>query len=283
MSSDRKVKVAAVQMSMKVGDRGANIAKATKLICEAAKEGAKIILLPEAVHTEYSCYFKRDTSIYNYAEPVPGPITNAISEKAREHSVYVIAPVYEYAGPGIRYNTAVVINPAGEIIGRHRKTYLGTIKALENLYFKSGSDNPVFHTEYGTVGIVICYERHFPENWRIPVLKGAEVIFVPAATPFSSTPEMWELVLRTRAYENGVFVVAANRWGVEDDVEFAGDCVIVDPRGILIERGGSKGDKVVSALFDLDEVDRVRIERPFLRDLRAETYEILHNCLTAKQ
>jgi predicted amidohydrolase len=81
-----------------------------------------------------------------------------------------------------------------------------------------GDENPVFSAEYGTIGIVICYQRRFPENWRIPVLKGAEILFVPAATPFSRDAEMWELMFRIRAYENCVYVVAANRWAVEEDV-----------------------------------------------------------------
>jgi len=260
-------------MSCVIGNKDANVDKALKLIEEAANRGAKVVLLQELFNTEYVCFRRvRDFDVFRYAEPIPGATTTRIGEAAKRHGIYVIAPIFEKAAPGVYYNTAPVIDPHGRVIGKYRKTHIPAVRSLEKLYFRPGSDYPVFKTDLGTLGIVICYDRLFPENWRIVTLEGAEIVFVPTATLIPQGEDSgWEPLLRTRAYENKIFVVGVNRVGKEESTEFYGKSMIVDPWGRVLAKTGGE-DAVVSATIDLDDVDRARIEMPVLRDLRPEIY-----------
>ena len=270
-----KVKIAGIQMSCKPASKDENVRKALNLIDAASKEDAKIILLPELFSTDYSGYCRRNLDVFEYAESIPGPTTEKIAKKARQHSVYIIAPIHEKTGPGIYYNTAAVIDTSGKIMGKYRKTHIPATMSLEKLYFRPGLQYPVFKTSFGTIGILICYDRVFPENWRILTLKGAEIVFVPAGTGLGLVPwgsEIgWEPLIRTRAYENGVFVAAVNRVGKEEGREFFGNSMIVSPRGDIVARAGQQ-EAIISATVDLGEIDKARIEKPILRDLRPEIY-----------
>jgi predicted amidohydrolase len=263
----RRVCVAAVQMSMKIGDKEANLRKGLDMVRKAVDMGANIVLLPELFTTEYFPWW-RDMRYVKYAEPIPGPTTVKISELTRLLSVYVIAPFYEKEGPGIYYNSAVLIGPCGEILGRQRKMHIPAVKSLEKLYFQPAEENfPVFQTKYGKIGICICYDRLFPEVCRILALKGAEIIFVPiAGTIFPKVS-----TLDTRAMENVLFVVAANKVGEEKGHRYSGGSMIIDPKGKIIARGG-KNEEIVKAKIDLSTVEKTRIEFPLFRDRRPELY-----------
>ena len=265
--SGMPVRVATIQMAMKVGDKKGNLKKGLAMVKAAAQKGAKMILLPELFTTEYFAWW-RDTKYFDYAEPIPGPTTARVGELARRLSVYVVAPFYEKEGPGMYYNSAVLIGPKGEIIGRQRKMHIPAVKSLEKLYFQPAEPNfPVFPTKYGRVGICICYDRLFPEVCRALALNGAEIIFVPiAGTIFPKVS-----TLDTRALENVLFVVAANKVGEEDGHRYTGGAMIVNPEGKIIAQGGTE-EEIVMADIDLEDVEKARKAFPYFRDRRPELY-----------
>jgi N-carbamoylputrescine amidase len=265
--NEKQFRVAAIQMSMKIGDKHANLKKALDMINEAVLMGAKVILLPELFATEYFPWWK-DTKYFNYAEPIPGPTTSKISELISTLSIYVIAPLYEKEGPGIYYNSAVLIGPKGKIIGRQRKMHIPAVKSLEKLYFQPAEANyPVFQIKYGKIGICICYDRLFPEVCRALALNGAEIIFVPIAGtiyPRVST-------LDTRAVENVLFIVSANKVGEEGIYRYTGASVIINPEGQVIAQGGEE-EEIIVADIDLADVEKCRNAFPYFRDRRPELY-----------
>lgn len=273
--TNRELKVAGVQMKCTfLEPKEEKVKRALTLTEEAAKDGARIILLPELFNMDYEPFCRRkDPTVFEYAEPVPGPTTNKIADITRRYGIYVIAPIFEKAGPGLYYNTAPVIGPTG-VVGRYRKTHIPAIKSLEKLYFRAGSEFPVFRTEFANFGITICYDRRFPETWRILSLKGAEIIFHPSATEVLAK-KIWGFVYRTRALDNGVFAVITNRVGKEGDLEFFGNSIIVNPYGKIIANAREKEDAILSAILNLDDVDGARLKSPWLRDFRPEIYQRL--------
>lgn len=264
------MRVAAIQMSMKMGDKSGNLKKGLAKIGAAAQQGAQMILLPELFTTEYFAWW-RDTKYFAYAEPIPGPTTDKVGKLARQFSVYVIAPFYEKEGPGMYYNSAVLIGPRGEIIGRQRKMHIPAVKSLEKLYFQPAEPNfPVWQTKFGKVGICICYDRLFPEVCRALALNGAEIIFVPiAGTIFPKVS-----TLDTRALENVLFVVAANKVGEEGGHRYTGGAMIINPEGKVMVQGGEE-EEIVMADLNLDDVEKTRQAFPYFRDRRPELYERL--------
>lgn len=279
-SSNKQVRVACIQMGCEIDNKKKNVDKAIRMIDEAAVNGASIICLPEVFNTEYVCFTKRDPKYFEYAETLPGPTSEKISERAEEHGIYIIAPIFEKAAPGLYYNTAPLIGPTGKIIGKYRKTHipapLGEWSGLEKLYFRPGEEFKVFDTEFGKIGIIICYDGSFPETWRILALEGAEMIFRPSCISYATSPtasrlssEIWTMNHIIKAYENAVFVLGINRVGKEEQREHFGNTMIVNPYGEILDNSGEKEEKIVSATIDLNQVGRDGV--PF-RDYRPELY-----------
>jgi predicted amidohydrolase len=266
-------RAAAMQMSCEINNKEVNLRKAESLIDKAASQKVNLLVLQELFNLDYVSFTRRDKAVFDYAEPITGETTQRIAERAAKHGMHIVSPIYEKAAPGIYYNTAVLMGPEGKILGKYRKTHIPAIKSLEKLYFRPAAEYPVFKTELGTIGIVICYDRQFPENWRTLTLQGAEVIVAPSATWIKHS---WEFLARCRAYENGVFAIVVNRVGKEDEMEYFGNSIIVSPRGEVLAKGGST-DEIVSTEIDLEEVSKTRLEIPFLRDLRPELYGRLTN------
>jgi N-carbamoylputrescine amidase len=267
----REVRIAGIQMSCKAEAKEENLKKALNLIDRAAEDGAKIICLQESFNTEWSSY-KRDKypEAFKYAEYIPGPTINEIIEKAKQHEVYIIPPILEIGVPGVYYNTAPLISPNGQILGKYRKLH---ISGDEVLFFTPGVETPVFKTKYGKVGIMICYDRQFPELWRILTLKGAEVIFLPYATWWDGH---WDWINRTSAFQNSIFALHVNRVGVEGDrpdLHFFGRSHIIDPEGTVIAEGSGESDDIVAATIDLEMVKRTRFRRSMLRNRRVDLYD----------
>jgi predicted amidohydrolase len=253
------IKVAAVQMNCVLADLDANLLKAKNLIDAAVEQGAQLIVLPELFNTGYRVE-EKDVEL---AETIPGPTTKWMEEIARETKVYLTASILETgASKGLVYDTAVLVGPEG-FIGSYRKTHLWD---AENIRFTKGEEFPVFDTAFGKVGLQICYEVGFPEGARILTLKGADILVYPSAFG-KARLYAWDLATRSRALENGAFVIAANRSGTEiGETTFGGHSRIVDPCGnVLIE--AQKEDEVIVAEINLQNVIDQRRTIPYLRDL----------------
>jgi predicted amidohydrolase len=264
----RKLVVAAGQLGPASDDKAANVEAILRAVDGAAGSGAAIICLPELSLTRYFGHWNTRDHARMFDE-VPGPATRPIQETAARHRIAVILPLAERDGITL-YNTAVVIDARGEIVGRYRKMHLpGSFPhrdrgafTYERLYFTPGNLGfPVFDVAGARIGIQICHDRNFPEGYRILALRGAELVFTPTNMPVVGKvwqSDIWETTLRLRAYENGFFHVGVGKAGVED-----------------VARAKTDGDEVVLAEIDLDDVTEARTRMPFPRDRRPEHYRDL--------
>ena len=255
------------------------IEKHLKLIQEAAKKDTKILCLQELFYGPYFCA-EQNIKWYDLTENIPeGPTIQLMMEQAKRHSKVLIVPIYEEEITGVYYNTAAVIDADGTYLGKYRKSHIPHTHPgfWEKFYFKPGNlDYPVFETTYATIGVYICYDRHFPEGARVLGLNGAEIVFNPSATVAGLSEYLWKLEQPAHAVANGYFIGANNRVGHElpwDIGEFYGSSYFCDPRGQIIVEGSRDKDEAVVADLDLDVIREVRNVWQFYRDRRPETYE----------
>ncbi|WP_019121165.1 carbon-nitrogen hydrolase family protein [Brevibacillus massiliensis] len=259
MSLTTTLNVAAIQMNCLPGDKAGNLRKAQELVERSIKQGAKLIVLPELFNTGYRVEENDDA----LAEPIPGDTTNWMFELCKQNNVYIIGCILEKSEiKGVVYDTAVVVAPQG-IIGTYRKIYLWD---AEKLRFGKGEEYPVFDLGIARVGIQICYEIGFPEGSRILSLKGADLIVYPSAFG-KARLYAWDVATRSRALENGSFVIAVNRTGTEkDETTFGGCSRIVGPQGDILAEA-TEEDQVIVAALDLSLVTSQRRNIPYLRDI----------------
>jgi N-carbamoylputrescine amidase len=272
----RTVRAALIQAQANMPKQEA-IDKHIKMIADAAGQGAEVVGLQEIFHGPYFCA-EQDPKWYDTAEPEDGPTVSRMREVAREHGIVLIVPWYEEEQPGVYYNTACVIERDGTVIGKYRKTHIPHVGPCfwEKFYFKPGNlGYPVWETSVGRVGLIICYDRHFPEVARELGLKGAELVFNPSATVESLSRYLWELEQPAHAVANGFWIAASNRVGVESPLnqhKFYGSSYFCNPRGKIIAQASDSEDEVLVADLDLDEIREVRNTWQFFRDRRPETY-----------
>jgi beta-ureidopropionase len=244
---------------------------------EAAASGVKILCFQEVFTGPYFCP-SQDTKWYGLAEKIPGgPTTVKMQELAKKHSMVIIVPIYEEEMPGVYYNTAAVIDADGEYLGKYRKNHIPQVAGFwEKFFFKPGNTGyPVFKTKYATVGVYICYDRHFPDGARCLGLSGAEIVFNPSATVAGLSEYLWKIEQPAHAVANGYFIAAINRVGTEEPWgigEFYGQSYFCDPRGQMLAVGSRDKDELVTADLDLDMIKEVRDTWQFFRDRRPETY-----------
>jgi beta-ureidopropionase len=272
----RTVRAALIQAHANMPKQEA-IDKHIKMIADAAGQGAQVVGLQEIFNGPYFCA-EQDPKWYDTAEPEDGPTVTRMREVAREHGIVLIVPWYEEAQPGVYYNTACVIERDGTVLGKYRKTHIPHVGPCfwEKFYFKPGNlGYPVWDTSVGRIGLIICYDRHFPEVARELGLKGAELVFNPSATVESLSKYLWELEQPAHAVANGFWVAASNRVGVESPLnthKFYGSSYFCSPRGKIVARASDSEDEVLVADIDLDEIREVRNTWQFFRDRRPETY-----------
>ena len=273
---DRKIKVAAIQTITQLGtSREEKVEHLIPILRKASQDGCKIILPPELYTTDYEKFYTKDPEYFKIAEPVPGPTTEAVGKITKEFGNYVIIPLFEKKAPGIYYNSAATVGPDGKVIGNYRKTQVASVQVLEKLYFRRGNEFTVLETgEFPNVkfSTIICHDRRYPEIPRIQAILGAEIMFCPTAAPGYAGGVHWDIVNISRSVDTGMFTVFSNRVGKEAEKEYFGDSMIISPFGEVLARGGKEEDAIVSAVLDLDEVDKARIAVPTLRDLRNDLY-----------
>lgn len=276
-----KATCALIQMGFN-DDPADNVERAAGLIREAGRGGARIVCLPELASTIYFPY-ELNREHLRLAEPIPGPSTEVVGKAARDADAYVIFPLYERGSDDQLYNSAAFIDRSGEVSGVYRKNLIPLMKApgvsgMEKYYFRPGNMGyPVFRTDLGvTVGITICYERHFPEGPRSLALAGADVIFVPTATPAGEA--IWDLELRAMAIANLLWVGGVNRAGRDvggSDMNFYGSSLFSAPNGEIVASAATEVDSIVHAEIDTAVSGQLREQWGFFRDRRPEIYEAI--------
>ena len=272
----RTVTSAIVQVAW-TGDKESMIELHEKYVAEAASAGAQVMCFQELFYGPYFCQVQ-DTEFYSYAEAIPdGPTTKRFQELAAKHEMVLVLPMYEHEKAGFLYNTAAVIDADGSYLGKYRKTHIPQVKGFwEKFYFRPGNlGYPVFETAVGTVGVYICYDRHFPEGWRALGLAGAEIVFNPSATSRGLSAYLWQLEQTSSAVANMYFVGAINRVGVEPlgDNDFYGTSYFANPRGQFVDGTASdRTEELVVRDLDLDQIEEVRSQWAFYRDRRPDIY-----------
>ena len=216
-----------------------------------------------------------------------GEVIRTLAAAARRRQLALILPFGERADAA-QYNSAMVLDADGQVVGTYRKTHIpayfpndrpGGTGSYERMYFTPGKELPVFTVAGATIGVQICNDRLYPEASRVLALKGAEIIFMPICYSTYSDPEhrnsAWDLVLRTRAYENGVYVFAANKVGQEGVRNHLGRSMIVDPKGTVMAEAGNSEPELIVQQIDLELASLRRKAIPWWRDRRPDLYGAL--------
>ncbi len=250
------------------------------LIEDAGKKGVQILCLQEIFTTPYFCP-AQSKEWYETAEAVPGPTVEILSKIAAQYQMAMVVPIYERELAGVYYNTAAVLDADGSYLGKYRKMHIPDCNPgfYEKYYFKPGNlGYRVFKTKYATIGVYICYDRHFPEGARALGLKGAEIVFNPSATVAGLSQYLWKLEQPAHAVANGYYVGAINRVGTEapwNIGRFYGNSYFVDPRGKFVAEGSEDKDELVVGELDLDVIEEVRQTWQFFRDRRPDSFQDL--------
>ncbi len=280
-TATRNVRLALIQMRHS-RSRRENVEKALERIADAAAAGANVICLSELFAAPYPCQ-SEDHCQFDHAEPIPGPTSEALSLAAQQYGVVLVGSIFERRAAGLYHNTAVVYDADGHLAGMYRKMHIPDDPLYyEKFYFTPGDLGfGSFATRFGRIGVCVCWDQWYPEAARLVALSGAEILFYPTAIGWlpdekaafgASQHSAWETMMRSHAIANGVFVAAANRTGVEDQLEFWGASFVADPNGNVLARAAHDVEENLHAACDLDRIEVVRTHWPFLRDRRIDAY-----------
>ena len=287
MNPGNNLTIALVQMSCGAVPNE-NLGSALAKVEEASRRGARVICLPELFRSQYFCQ-KEDPALFDLAEPVPGPSTEALGKLAGKHNVVIIVPVFERRTAGIYHNSVVVVDSDGSIAGLYRKMHVPDDPAYyEKFYFTPGDRGfQAIQTSAGKIGTLICWDQWYPEAARLATLQGAEMLFYPTAIGWhpsekaqegESQRSAWQTMQRSHAIANGVFVAAVNRVGHEkpetggDGIEFWGSSFMCDPFGTVLAEASIDKEEILFAEVNVSRVEEVRRNWPFLRDRRVDAY-----------
>lgn len=256
---------------------------AVALIDEAHGQGVELLTFPELFLAPFfACRLEADFS--RYFMRADSPQAKHLVDHAATRRMALVLPIAERADDGF-YNSALVSDPHGQVVGVYRKTHIpayfpndkpGGTGSYEKFYFSPGRDLPVFDVCGTRIGIQICNDRLYPEGSRALALRGAELLVMPISFSTYSDParrtSIWEVPPRARAYENGAWVLACNRAGVEGPRHHLGHSMVVDPTGMIVNRLGGEENLLLVQHADLDEVERARVGFPWWRDRRPDLY-----------
>lgn len=278
-------KVGLIQMRC-VEDAEANLANAKTRLIEAADRGADIACLPELFRSPYFCRVE-DPSLFDLAEPIPGPTSRAIGAIAEQTGLVVVAPIFERRAAGLYHNSAVVIDRTGSIVGLYRKMHIPDDPLYyEKYYFTPGDLGfQSFRTDPANVGVMICWDQWYPEGARITALMGSHILFYPTAIGWhpgekaefgAAQLDAWTIIQRGHAIANGVYVAAVNRIGHEGPadggLEFWGRSFVADPFGRIIAQASTDAEETLIVACDPRLQEETRRNWPFLRDRRIDAF-----------
>lgn len=262
------MKLGLVQMSM-TNDLTPNLDKSLKY-CDMAKD-CDLVFFPEIQLTPFFPQYEK-CCVDNYCIDINNIAIQKFTEKAKAHNYYLSPNVY-LESQNARYDASLWIEPNGEISDIAKMVHIAqNEKFYEQDYYTPSDDGfKVFHTSFGNVGIVICFDRHLPESIRTCALKGADLVIVPTANTKAEPMEMFEWEMRVQAMQNQVFIAMCNRVSAEDEMEFAGESLVIDPNGNVIAKADDT-EQLLTCDIDLQEVKEVRKKLDYLSLRRPEQY-----------
>jgi len=250
----------------------ANLVKAFDLMSEAAKRGAQLIIFPELCLSPFFPQFSgRDAS--KYAVSIEDVAIQQFQTNCRRLGLAASPNVYLKEG-GQCFDASLMIGPDGTIHGVSKMVHIAQMPTFyeQDYYTPSDTGFRVYDTPLGRIGIVICFDRHYPESIRTCVLRGAQLIVVPTANITDEPLDLFECEMRTAAMQNGVYIAMCNRVGKEAAVVFCGQSIVVDPHGGVVVRAAAV-EELVIADIELTVVERARVRRPYLSLRRPELYD----------
>lgn len=265
-------KIALAQIECKRADKTDNIRKIEQTTQHARKQGAELIVFPELSLTGYVV---RD-EIYELAEPIPGPATEAVEKIAQKTKTYIVfgMPELSEKAQATIHNTAVLVGPEG-LIGKYQKMYLPTHSVFEEKrYFRPGYQAAAFGTKLGKIGLIICYDIFFPEVSRLTRLEGAQLIVCISASP-AIRRTFFETLTVARALENTAFLAYVNLVGIEDGLQFCGGSKLVGPNGRILAKAKYDKEDMIMGTVNYADIRPVEAFVPTLRDLRPELFDKL--------
>jgi N-carbamoylputrescine amidase len=285
----KSITTALIQQSNST-DIAANLKKLEQNIRSVAAKGAELIVLQELHNSLYFCQTE-ETSVFDLAEPIPGPSTSFFGKLAQELKVVIVTSLFERRAPGLYHNTAVVLEKDGSIAGKYRKMHIPDDPAYyEKFYFTPGDlgFEPI-QTSVGKLGVLVCWDQWYPEAARLMALKGADLLIYPTAIGWESTDaadekerqkEAWMISQRGHAVANGLPVVSVNRVGHEPDpsgvtngIQFWGNSFVAGPQGEIIALASNNQSENLVVEISLQRSEQVRRIWPFFRDRRIDAYD----------
>jgi N-carbamoylputrescine amidase len=265
----------------------ANVDKAVEHIRQAAGAGAQIICLQELFRSPYFCQ-REDPSLFDLAEPIPGPTSEKLARVAAETGTVIVGSLFERRAAGVYHNTAAVFDADGTLLGLYRKMHIPDDPLYyEKYYFTPGDLGfRAFDTRFGRIGVLVCWDQWYPEAARLTALQGAQILFYPTAIGWHPREkaefgvrqhDAWQLIQRSHALANGIYVAAVNRVGHEGPadggLEFWGASFVSDPFGSLLCQASHEREEVLTVPCDLRRLEETRRHWPFLRDRRIDAYQ----------
>ena len=291
MTSSNKLTVALVQQSNS-DNAEQNMAKSIAGIRDAASQGAQLVVLQELHRSLYFCQTE-DVDVFDLAETIPGPSSDALGELAKELNIVIVASLFEKRATGLYHNTAIVLEKDGTIAGKYRKMHIPDDPGFyEKFYFTPGDlgFEPI-QTSVGKLGVLVCWDQWFPEAARLMAMAGAELLIYPTAIGWdprdddgekTRQKDAWVISQRAHAVANGVPVISANRVGHESDpseqsdgIQFWGNSFIAGPQGEMLSEAYNTDEQILVVELDQKRSENVRRIWPYLRDRRIDHYQDL--------
>jgi len=267
------MRLALVQQHV-TADKAENLTRGLEAVREAARQGAQLVCFAELAFERFYPQRPSDGTHHDLAESIPGPVTDAFCNLAKELGVVIVPNLYEQAGDQT-FDTSPIIDSNGHLLGLSRMNHIPDYEGFhEKTYYTPGDlDAPVFSTAAGRIGVAICYDRHYPETMRALALVGADLVLVPQAGAVDEWPKgLYEAEMRVAAFQNGYFVALCNRVGREENLEFAGESFVCNPVGNVIARAAKSQDDILLCDIETDQVASSHARKLFLPDRRPELY-----------
>jgi len=264
------MKVALAQMKQE-GTVKENLEKSILFIREAAENQADLILFPEVQLTEFfPQYEKKDVATYRLRRD--SEEVKALQTACKEGHIIAIPNIY-LEEKNCAYDASLFIDKEGTILGAQKMVHVAQAKQFyeQDYYTPSDDGFQVFDTEFGKIGIVVCFDRHYPESIRTEALMGADLILIPTVNTKAEPSKMFEWELRVQAFQNSVAIAMCNRVGIEDAMEFSGESIVVDANGNVLTKADDK-EQILYVDIDLNESGRIRESRPYTNLRRPEMY-----------
>ena len=264
------MRIALAQMKMDQ-NMETNFQKSVKLICESAEKNADLILFPEIQLTPFFPQYS-GLNVPSYAMTLEHLYIKGICDSCRTNKIYA-SPNFYIEENGKKYDMSLLIDDEGSIIGKQKMVHVAQCNQFyeQDYYTPSEEGFQIFDTKFGKMGIVVCFDRHYPESIRTEALRGAELILIPTANTTSEPSELFQWEIRVQAFQNSVNVAMCNRVGQEGDMEFSGESIVSDYYGTRIALAGNK-EELLIAEINLPETTRVREQKTYTSLRRTDLY-----------